>query len=53
MKGEGVEEDETANAERGGAVFFLIGFGNQVGNAMSGSRVTFQLASPPVPLDIR
>ena len=43
MEGEGVEEDETADAPSGDAVLLLIGLGDEVGDATSGPRVTFQL----------
>jgi len=33
LKGEGVEEDEAADAQGGGAVFFLVGPGDDVGDA--------------------
>ena len=33
LEGEGVEEDEAADAQGGGSVFFLVGFGDDVGDA--------------------
>ena len=39
LEGQGVEENETADAQSGGAVFLLIGLGNYVGDETGDARV--------------
>ena len=43
LEGQGVEEHETADTEGGGAVFLLIGLGNDIGDTARYPRVTCQL----------
>ena len=45
LEGEGVEEDEAADTQGGGAVFFLVGLGDDVGDATGQAGVLGDRAS--------